>query len=92
MANVLFEVEYEIPRFRHIYVTCPKCGSKFSGYDAFEKQISCAHQLSGEFMTCPICGAIYNFGNYPSDDKAIIKEVDYPECAKGAKQKKVVWE
>ena len=104
MSNkkILFEVEYEPCIIRHAYVTCPVCGKKYRVSDIKvdgNSWVRYEHELTlGEYC-CPSCEL--NFTPYSGNADtwrgieyfpAEIKEVGYPDCAKGALYKKEVWE
>jgi len=92
MRKILIEAEFEDTPIRHAYVTCPECSKKFDVDDARgmrERPFSYASELAWADYRCPVCGAA--FGEV-MDDEVEIKEVGYPQCAKGAYQKKEVWE
>lgn len=91
MADVVFEVEYEIAPIRHAYVTCPKCNNKFLACEVTDSYIQHERDIRNCYMVCPICKTHYDFTSN-GWDRPVIKEVAYPKCAEGAKYKKEVWE
>lgn len=92
--QILAEVEFEVPLIRFAYLTCPECGKKFNisdlnpsinVYDVADLKYAC--------FTCPVCGEEFGRREYnEGDDKICIREVDYPDCAKGACKKIETWE
>lgn len=91
MADVVFEVEYEIAPIRHAYVTCPRCNSKFLACEVTDSFIQHESDIRNCHMVCPLCKSHYDLTRN-GWDRAVIKEVAYPKCAEGAKYKKEVWE
>ena len=97
MSNpIIFEVEFESAPIRYAYVTCPGCGRKYCAYDITEDALHDAEDLQYAKFQCPVCGCSFS-GHDPDWDfgkmrEVKIREVSYPECAKGALEKKEVWE
>ena len=97
MSNpIIFEVEFESAPIRHAYVTCPECGRKYCAGTITEDALHDAVDLQYAKFQCPVCGCSFsghdpdwNFGKMR---EVKIREVSYPECAKGALKKKEVWE
>ena len=91
---IVFEVEFESAPIRHAYVTCPECGRKYCASTITEDALHDAVDLQYAKFQCPVCGC--SFSGHDRDwDKmreVKIREISYPECAKGALQKKEVWE
>ena len=97
--KIMFDVEFESAPVRHVYVTCPDCGSKFDASDVMTHRISYESDISiGNTFICPICGSsydtVYSEGRclHKTDAVAVIREVPYPKCADGALKQKTVWE
>ena len=100
--KILFEVEFEPAKIRHAYVTCPECGKKFNANDIKDDNawIDDEFDLTRASYSCPCCSNTFGvsrgaFYDYDVDYKVYnheVKEVGYPECAKGALQRKEVWE
>ena len=93
---IIFEVEFEIAPIRHAYVTCPECGRKYCAQEITENRLHSAIDLQYAKFQCPICGC--SFSGHDRDwtfskiREVEVREVPYPECAKGALEKKEVWE
>lgn len=97
MSNpIVFEVEFESAPIRHAYVTCPGCGRKYCAYDITKDRLHDAVDLQFAKFQCPLCGCVFS-GHDPDWSfsrmyEVEIRDVSYPKCAKGALEKKEVWE
>ena len=96
MRHILAEVEFEDRPIRHAYLTCPECCRKFEITDCLEHDSLRGRRFSyfessirWSTYYCPICGATFGCDE---GDELDIKEVMYPNCAKGVYEKKEVWE
>ena len=92
MFNV--RVEYDTTPIRHIAVQCPKCGKWFKGWNIVKGGKTCnslryEHDINWTEFECPVCEA--EFGGLQHNDKASIKEVDYPEVYDGCLERKEIW-
>lgn len=97
MSNpIIFEVEFEIAPIRHAYVICPECGRKYCASTITEDALHDAVDLRYAKFQCPVCGCSFSGHDRDWDsynERGVeIREVPYPECAKGALKKKEVWE
>lgn len=97
MSNpIIFEVEFESAPIRHAYVTCPECGRKYCASTITEDALHDAVDLRYAKFQCPVCGCSFSGHDRDWDSynecEVEIREVPYPECAKGALKKKEVWE
>lgn len=93
MFNV--RVEYESTPIRHIAVQCPKCEKWFRGWDIVKGErpfnaLKYDHDINFAEFKCPVCEN--EFGGFDRDDKANIKEVDYPAVYEECLEKKETWE
>lgn len=91
---IVFEVEFESAPIRHAYVTCPECGRKYCASTITEDVLHDAVDLQYAKFLCPVCGCSFSGHDRDWDEmrEVKIREISYPECAKGALQKKEVWE
>lgn len=89
MFNV--RVEYESTPIRHIAVQCPKCNNWFNGWDIVKNYsaLRYEHQVNWAEFECPVCGK--EFGGLQHNDKANIREVEYPEVYDGCLERKETW-
>lgn len=97
MSNpIIFEVEFESAPIRHAYVICPECGRKYCARTITEDALHDAVDLRYAKFQCPVCGCSFSGHDRDWDSynecEVEIREVPYPECAKGALKKKEVWE